>query len=384
MSQKIINEDIAAIAKGLGKDAKKLEGKTVFLSGGGGFLGKYIVGTLCYLNDNVLEKPCRVISVDNFITGSPHPHFNYKHRPDVLEVWGDVTQPLPVREPLHYIIHAAGLASPVFYKKYPLETIDSAVSGVRHLLELARKNKGTIEGFLFFSSSEIYGDPDPKSVPTPETYHGYVSSVGPRACYDESKRLSETIATVYHQQFGIPAKIVRPFNVFGPGMGHNDRRVLPMFAYQALNKETIPVHGDGHQTRTFCYITDAMTGFLKVLLLGTPGHAYNIGNEDNEISMSDLAKMFVEIEGGGASFKLIPYPENYPAGEPQRRCPDLSKAKKDLSYDAKMSLREGLGRFIDWCRTQEMYVAQKPTAKTKSAKKKIVPRTKHAKAKKSK
>jgi len=370
MSQKIIQEDIAAIAKGLGKDAKKFEGKTIFLSGGGGFLGKYITGALCYLNDNVFSKPCRIISVDNFITGSHHPHFNYKGRPDVLEVWGDITQPLPVREPLHFIIHAAGLASPVFYKKYPLETIDSAVGGVRHLLELAKKNKDTIEGFLFFSSSEIYGDPDPKSVPTPETYHGYVSSVGPRSCYDESKRLSETISIIYHQQFGIPAKIVRPFNVFGPGMEHNDRRVLPMFAYKALNQETIPVHGDGHQTRTFCYITDAITGFLKVLVSGKAGNAYNIGNEDNEISMADLAKMFVEIEGGGASYEMIPYPENYPAGEPQRRCPDLSKAKSDLDYKAVISLREGLTRFIDWCRNEEMYVGKKPDQNQKSKTKK--------------
>lgn len=380
MSEKIIKDDIAEIAKGLGKDAKKFEGKTIFLSGGGGFLGKYIVGTLCYLNDHVLAKPCRIISVDNFITGSPHPHFNYKGRSDVLEVWGDITQPLPVREPIHYIIHAAGLASPVFYKKYPLETIDSAVSGVRHLLDLAKKNKDTIEGFLFFSSSEIYGDPDEKSVPTPETYHGYVSSVGPRACYDESKRLGETITTIYFEQFGIPGKIVRPFNVFGPGMGHNDKRVLPMFAYKALNKESIPVHGDGHQTRTFCYITDSITGFLKVLLNGKPGQAYNIGNEDNEISMSNLAKLFVEIEGNGASFELIPYPENYPAGEPQRRCPDISKAKMDLAYKPSVSLKQGLKRFIDWCRNEEAYVGKKPEKKA-TPKTKIVSKKKRAKAK---
>jgi len=363
MSKKIVDEDIAAIAKGLGSDAKKLAGKTVFLSGGGGFLGKYIVGTLCYLNDHVLSTPCRIISVDNFITGAPHPHFNYKGRDDVLEVWGDITYPLPVREPIHYIIHAAGLASPVYYKKYPLETIESAVTGAKNLLELAKRNKEHFEGFMFFSSSEIYGDPDPSAVPTPETYHGYVSSVGPRSCYDESKRLGETITVIYHEQFGIPGKIVRPFNVFGPGMGHNDRRVLPMYAYRALNKEIIPVHGDGHQTRTFCYITDAITGFLKVLLVGKPGQAYNIGNPDNEISMRNLAKLFVEIEGHGAKYEMIPYPSNYPAGEPQRRCPDITKAKKELKYNSSMSLEQGLKRFVEWCRTQEMYVPQKKKTK---------------------
>ena len=355
MSQKIITEDIATIARNLGKDAKKFEGKTIFLSGGGGFLGKYIIGTLCYLNDNVFKKPCRIISVDNFITGSPHPHFNYKGRKDILEVWGDITHPLPIREHVHYIIHAAGLASPVYYKKYPLETIDSAISGARQLLELARKNKDHIEGFLFFSSSEIYGDPDPKAVPTPETYHGYVSSVGPRACYDESKRLGETITTIYFEQYGIPGKIVRPFNVFGPGMGHNDRRVLPMFAYKVINKQPIPVHGDGHQTRTFCYITDAVTGFLKVMLLGTPGEAYNLGSADNEISMKNLAELFIDVEGSGGTYNLIPYPSNYPGGEPQRRCPDINKAKADLDFNPKVDLNAGLARFIEWCKSDPRY-----------------------------
>ncbi|MBI2474667.1 MAG: NAD-dependent epimerase/dehydratase family protein [Candidatus Taylorbacteria bacterium] len=355
MSVKIVRQDIAAIAEGLKHEAKKFEGKTILISGGGGFLGKYIVGTLCYLNDKVLSKPCRVISVDNFITGRAHPHFNYKGRSDIIEVWGDVTHPLPIREPVHYILHAAGLASPVYYKKFPLETIDSAILGVRNLLELAKANADNLEGFVFFSSSEIYGDPDPSAVPTPETYHGYVSSIGPRACYDESKRLAETVTTVYVEKYGLSAKIVRPFNVFGPGMGHDDRRVLPMFAFRALNKRPIPVHGDGHQTRTFCYITDATTGFLKVLVNGRPGEAYNIGNSDNEISMKDLAELFVDLEGGRSKVELIPYPSTYPAGEPQRRCPDLTKVKKELAFQPKVSLRTGLRRFIDWCRSEDMY-----------------------------
>ncbi len=350
----IVKEDIAAIAKGLGADAKKLEGKTILVSGGSGFLGKYIIGTIAHLNDHVFTTPAKVISVDNFITGSAHPHFDHKGRADIMEVWGDVSHPLPIREDIHYIIHAAGLASPVYYKQFPMETIKSAISGIENLLELARKQK-ELEGFLFFSSSEIYGDPDPSAVPTPETYHGYVSSVGPRACYDESKRLGETIATIYNERFGVPTKIVRPFNVFGPGMGHADRRVLPMFAYQALNKQTIPVHGDGVQTRTFCYITDAMTGFLKVLVSGKPGEAYNIGNADNEIAMKDLAKLFADIEGGGASYALIPYPDTYPAGEPQRRCPDLSKAREHLGYASEVSLEDGIRRFIDWAKTDERY-----------------------------
>src|SRR3989344_4038734 len=354
MEWQLVWEDIAEVGRGLGDEAHKLAGKTVLISGGSGFLGKYLIGALCYLNDTTFKTPCRIISVDNFITGSPHPHFNYKGRDDVLEVWGDVSQPLPVREDVNYIIHAAGLASPVYYKKYPLETIESAVTGVKNLLELGRKQKN-LEGFLFFSSSEIYGDPDASAVPTPETYHGYVSSVGPRACYDESKRLGETIATIYHEQFGLPTKIVRPFNVFGPGMGHADRRVLPMFAYKALNKQPIPVHGDGHQTRTFCYITDAAAGFLKVMLLGKPGEAYNIGSEENEISKKVLAELFIKLESNGASYQLIPYPANYPGGEPQRRCPDIRKARANLAFAPKVNLENGLRRFIEWCRNEPNY-----------------------------
>lgn len=352
----LIREDIAAIVHGLGDDAQLLSGKTILISGGAGFLGKYFLGVFKHLNHHVLAKPCRVISVDNYITGERDESVEGNFDKNILNVWADVTQPLPVREDIDYIIHAAGLASPVYYMKYPLETIESAVTGIKNLLELGRKNN--LKGFLFFSSSEIYGDPDSKAVPTPESYYGHVSSVGPRACYDESKRLGETIATIYQQKHGIPVKIVRPFNVFGPGMKHNDRRVIPMFAYQALNGQVIPVHGHGNQTRTFCYISDAMVGFLKTLLIGQSGEAYNIGNQDNEISMLNLAGVFSELVPG-ATYQAIPYPENYPAGEPQRRCPDLTKARQHLHYEAKVSMRTGIARVLDWCRTQESYMGER-------------------------
>ena len=349
----IITEDIAKIAARLGDDAHQFAGKTVLISGGAGFLGRYFLALFRHLNASVLkEKKVRVISVDNYITGSED---TGAHDPYISHVRADVIHPLPVSEDIHYIIHAAGIASPVYYMKYPLETIESAVTGVKNLLELARKNKG-LEGFLFFSSSEIYGDPSPMAVPTPETYHGYVSSVGPRACYDESKRLGETITTIYHQLHKVPAVIVRPFNVYGPGMGHVDRRVIPMFTYQAFKKNPIPVHGEGTQTRTFCYISDAVTGFLQVLLKGERGHAYNIGNADSEITMKDLARMFTELVPG-ASLQTIPYPDTYPAGEPQRRCPDLSKAKSHVGYSYSVGLRDGLERFIAWARTEPGYRA---------------------------
>ena len=188
-SQRIVRrepiDDTAEIIKKLGRDVSRFSGKTILLSGGAGFLGRHITALIKRLNAEVLEEPCTLISVDNFITGDAKAHrAGAGSDPHILNVWADVTHPLPLRQDIDFIIHAAGVASPVFYVKHPIETIESAVHGTKNLLELARRNPG-LEGFLFFSSSEIYGDPDPKSVPTPETYHGYVSSVGPRACYDE-------------------------------------------------------------------------------------------------------------------------------------------------------------------------------------------------------
>lgn len=375
MPRPFVSEDINTIVKNIGKDAKRFGGKTILISGGGGFLGKFFVGTFLRLNDTVLKRnPCKVISVDNYITGIPHSDFNFKNRADVLEVWGDITHPLPIREPIHYIIHAAGIASPVHYKQFPLEAIEAAITGLKNLLEFARRNP--VEGFLFFSSSEIYGDPDTSHIPTKETYHGNVSSIGPRACYDESKRLGETIATVYQEKFGIPTTIVRPFNIFGPGMGFADRRALAMFAYRVLNNKSLPVHGEGTQTRTFCYITDAIPGFIKVLLDGKRGEAYNIGNDLNEISVKDLAELFVKIEGNGRSYELIPYPKDYPAGEPMRRCPDLSKSRSQLGYKPRVSISDGIYRFIEWCRTDPQYKSAELPSLSKSAKRKVITKKK--------
>lgn len=229
--------------------------------------------------------------------------------------------------------------------KYPLETIESAVIGAKNLLEVARSNP--VKGFLFFSSSEIYGDPDPQFIPTKETYTGRVSSIGPRACYDESKRLAETLCTVYFEQHHVPIKIVRPFNVYGPGMKHTDYRVIPNFIYSGLRGKNLPVHDKGIQTRTFCYITDAINGIFKVITKGKTGEAYNIGNDKPEVTMFELASVVSKIIGNGIKPRKKKYPKNYPAGEPQRRCPDLTKIKR-LSYEPKVNLETGLNKTILW------------------------------------
>lgn len=343
----IVNEDLENIIKGLGKDAYKLEGKTLLISGGSGFLGSYINQTINLLNQKFLKRKCRVISVDNYITGSERKNFLGEINDNKFEfIQHDIRLPLNIKGKVDYIIHAAGLASPFYYQRYPLETIESAILGAKNLLELSRLKR--VKSFLFFSSSEIYGDPDPKYVPTPETYAGHVSSVGPRACYDESKRLGETLCLVYHQQFGVPVKIVRPFNIYGPGMKLNDYRVIPTFLAKALKGESLPVHDRGKQTRTFCYVTDAIIGFFKVLLSDKNGEIYNIGNDKPEITIYDLAQKIAEVAPHQVTIKKISYPPAYPAGEPQRRCPDLTKAKNYLNYQPRVSLEDGLRRSLQW------------------------------------
>ncbi|OGN29983.1 MAG: hypothetical protein A3A33_01520 [Candidatus Yanofskybacteria bacterium RIFCSPLOWO2_01_FULL_49_25] len=345
-SRDIVQQDIKTIISKIGKQAKVLSGKTVVVTGGAGFLGTYFVGVLDALNKNVLAKPCKIISLDNYITGQKDNILGLKFGKQVVHVKHDVRTAKSLPGPVDYIIHAAGIASPVFYMAHPLETIEVATKGTQHMLELARAKKPA--GMLSFSSSEIYGDPHPDYIPTPETYRGHVSSTGPRACYDESKRLGETLCVTYHRLYGVPVNIVRPFNVYGPGMKLDDQRVLPQFMSCALQGRPLPIHGNGLQTRTYCYITDAMVGFFKVLLSQRGGEVYNIGNPEQEINLVDLADLVGSLVGDHVRAMKIPYPASYPADEPSRRCPDITKAVSHLSYRPTVALSAGAARLLSW------------------------------------
>jgi len=351
MESRIVKEDIANIANDIKSDAMQLSGKTVVVTGGAGFLGNYFLSVLDFLNKNRFEEPCKIISVDNFITGVKY----WIDKGNFREIRHNIKLPLKIEGDVDCIIHAAGIASPKFYREFKIETIDVATLGTKNMLELAREKDA--KHMLFFSSSEIYGDPDPRFVPTPETYFGNVSCTGPRANYDESKRLGETLCSVYHETYGIPVKVVRPFNVYGPGMRTDDYRVIPNFVAHALSKRPLPVYGEGNHTRTFCYVSDAMTGFFKVLLSGYNGEAFNVGNEQPEITIEELANMVAGLFGANVKIEKIKgLNDAYVSADPKRRCPDLTKLKTKFDYAPKVDLRTGVKRFIQWM--EETYTPQ--------------------------
>jgi len=307
----LLPSDIIEVAERLGDVANDFSGKTILLAGGRGFLGRYFTAVFEELNRSCLARPCRLIVLDNLITaGGAGAGVSTA---DVRFVQHDITKPIPIDEPLDFVVHAAGIASPYYYRAYPLETLDVAIAGNRHLLELATKTRAR---YTFFSSSEIYGDPDAKHIPTPESYRGNVSSQGPRACYDESKRMGETLCYVFHHKHGVATNVIRPFNVYGPGMQETDYRVMPNFASRVKAGRPVQVYGSGGQTRTFCYVSDAIDGFLRVLARGVPGETYNIGNPNPEISMRDLVERIGGVLGHPVKHDVIEYPDSYPADEP--------------------------------------------------------------------
>ncbi len=340
----MLRSDITEIVSRLGDGAEAFAGKTILLTGGRGFLGRYFMEVFAELNAKVLDEPVRLIALDNMITagelGADVPESEH-----VEFIKHDVIKPFDFDGPLDYVIHAAGIASPFYYRAYPLETLEVAISGTHNMLELAESKGARI---TFFSSSEIYGDPDPKHVPMSESYRGNVSCQGPRACYDESKRVGETLCYIFHAKDGVETNTIRPFNVFGPGMQETDYRVLPNFASRIKAGLPLNVYGSGDQTRTFCYITDAIVGFLLVVLKGVPGEAYNIGNPKPEISMIDLVDIIKGVSAKEITHNLIEYPDSYPTDEPMRRSPDIRNARLQLGFDPSIELEDGLKRFLGW------------------------------------
>ena len=343
MNNFFIDSDIDEIITKTQDIIAQLADKHIVLTGGRGFLGRYLT-EIFFKYNKVLDKPIKLTVIDNLIVsgelGSVWPSYdNFKF------IKSDASKQLQLGKDVDFIVHAAGIASPFYYRSKPLETLDVAVNGLRNVLNSAFENNAKV---IFFSSSEIYGDPDPKCVPIKESYRGNVTTMGPRACYDEGKRLGETLCYIYKNSYNVDVNIIRPFNIYGPGMQQNDYRVLPNFASKIKSNLPLNIYGSGNQTRTYCYITDAIVGFLKVILAGVSGEAYNIGNPKPEISVMELFEIIQKILPNNIQKSKVDYPNTYPTDEPQRRCPDTSKAQNHLNFIPTVNIEDGLKRFFTW------------------------------------
>ena len=342
----VIQEDVRLTAEQMTATLATLEGTTLLVTGGSGFLCSYLLDSVAYLNDHCFSRPCRLISVDNLRSGVADRVAHLADRTDFRFVSHDVSQPLELGEPVDWIIHGAGIASPTFYRRFPLETIDVNVWGTRHMLDLARQTG--VRSILYMSTSEIYGDPEWRYIPTPEDYRGYVSCTGPRACYDESKRLAETLCATYYSLYRTPVKVMRPFNVYGPGQRLDDRRIVPDLISAALARKPLVLLSDGRATRSFCYVADAIRAMWHVLLSDADGEAFNVGNDEREISMSDFARELAAMADDPPLEVIYQVSEDpqYLTDNPQRRCPDLKKLRSRFPWTPQVGFREGLRRTL--------------------------------------
>ncbi len=307
--------------------------KTALVTGGAGFLGSH----LC---DYLLAKGMKVICMDNFITGSRN---NIKHlmsNKNFRLIENDATKKIKIEGDIDYILHFASPASPVDFDRLPVEIAMTNSVGTLNMLDLAKEKKAVL---LFASTSECYGDPEVN--PQPETYNGNVNTTGVRSCYDESKRFAEALIMAYHRAYKADVRIVRIFNTYGPRMRKNDGRVVPSFINQALEGKPITVFGDGSQTRSFCYVDDEVEGIYR-LLMSKEIYPTNIGNP-NEVSVTDFAEKVIQLTGSRSRVIFKPLPEH----DPKVRKPDISKARKLLKWEPKISLDEGLKRTVEYFRS---------------------------------
>ena len=353
----VVARDLDYMCDALREELPRLCDKHLLITGGAGFLGYYLVQLALHWNRRSRGRPVQVTVLDSYVRGSPAWLEELREDPALSVIRHDMTAPLPEGfGEFQYIVHAASIASPTYYRRHPIATMDANVNGLRALLEHARRARERdrgVEGFLFFSSSEIYGDPTPEHIPTPETYRGNVSCTGPRACYDEAKRYGETLCVNFAAQVGIPVRVARPFNNYGPGLKITDGRALPDFARDVLAGRDIVMFSDGSPRRTFCYVADAVIGYYKILIRGRSGEAYNIGAEQPEISIRELADLVVaearDLFGYQGRVDRRPPPDgDYLADNPIRRCPVIAKAQSELGFNPSVALREGVRRSLIW------------------------------------
>lgn len=305
----------------------------LILSGVAGFIGSH----LC---DRLLAEGHVVVGVDNLLTGSMRNLEHLASHPGFKFLRHDVIQPLEVEGPVDGVLHLASPASPKDYLRYPIETLEVGSIGTRNLLELAKRHGAR---FLLASTSECYGDP--LEHPQRESYWGNVNPVGPRSCYDEAKRFAEAMTMAYHRKHGLRTNIARIFNTYGPRMQLDDGRVVPSFIDQALRGKPVTIYGDGSQTRSFCYVSDLVDGLFR-LMFSDEAYPVNLGNPE-EMTIREFAEWVCRLTGAKAEFEHHPLPED----DPQRRRPDITKARTLLGWEPRVSLEDGLRRTIEYFRS---------------------------------
>ncbi len=304
---------------------------SILVTGGAGFLGSL----LC---ERLLQRGDHVICVDNFFTGSrenilhllPHPRFELIRHDIVHPLFLEVSQ----------VFNLACPASPRAYQYNPIKTIKTSTVGVVNILGLAKRCKAKV---LHASTSEIYGDPQVH--PQSEDYWGHVNPIGPRSCYDEGKRVAETLCMDYHNAHDLPIRLIRIFNTYGPRMAADDGRVISNFVTQALQGEPLTVYGDGEQTRSFCYVDDLIEGMLRMMEQDSETGPVNLGNPV-ENTMLELAETVLSIVGSRSTIEHQPLPQD----DPKRRCPDIAKARRLLNWEPRVELKAGLTKTVEYYR----------------------------------
>ena len=307
----------------------------VLVTGGAGFIGSH-------LSEYLLNKGYKVVCLDNLLTGSKKNIEPFLGNPNFEFIESDVCKPFDhlTNQPFTHIFHLASPASPIDYQEHSEETLLVNSQGALNVLNLA---KGLGAKILMTSTSEIYGDP--LEHPQKETYFGNVNTFGPRSCYDESKRFSETASYVFLHKYDLDVRLIRIFNTYGPKMQKDDGRVVSNFINEALNENTLKIDGDGSQTRSFCYVDDMVEGIYKAMFTdNTKGEIFNLGNPD-EFTIKELAEKVLKLTDSKSEVK---YSGNFRETDPMRRKPDITKARKFLSWEPKIKLDEGLQKTIEY------------------------------------
>jgi dTDP-glucose 4,6-dehydratase/UDP-glucuronate decarboxylase len=342
MDSTIINEDIYRIYSSLKDKIGKFEGKKIFISGANGFIASYIVDLFSYHNMNA-KKSIKMILVNKNDVKKTSRLGHLIGNKNIKFVAKDISKIGDILRGVDIVIHAASRATPKLNLDNPIDTIDSNVLALRKLLELSVKNN--VKEFVYFSSADIYGNPHEEYIPTPENYPGNVDTLSWKSSYVESKRMGETLCYQYSKHFGIDVKILRIFNIYGPGL-RDDGKIIAEFFRESKNGNDIIINSDGQPRRSFCYITDAIKGIILAIVKGKSGEAYNIGADNNNITIEDLAYLIKNETKSKVNIKIL--------GERRKesiwkdnRCPDLNKIR-GIGFRPEINLKDGLHRLNRW------------------------------------